>query len=168
MVLYEFTGITVHDFFASYFVEIFEGISAAFFSALAVVHATFFIPYNKRQLCASIFILLSLIYILIGYQFIDYYDIKKLISSNELNVVEGKVSNLKTDTVNVGYESFNVDDQTFKYNMFTLIGYSEKATDDGVIKNNGQNVRITYYNAGHFWTGNVIIKIEEVDDENNY
>jgi hypothetical protein len=168
MVLYEFTGITAHEFFTEYLLGIVDGLIEAIFAAFFLVQAMFFIPYNKRQLCASVFIFLSLIYLSIGYQFIDYFDIKKAIGNNELNVVEGTVSDLNNDIVNGGFESFKVDDQSFEYSNSTLIGYNTRDDRDPAIKSNGQNVRITYYNAGHFWTGNVIIKIEEVDDENNY
>ena len=84
---------------------------------------------------------------MIGHNVIDYYKIQDKIDNNEIIYEEGYVDNFKTPSKPTFFahqqEEFYLNGVYFCY-YHELYGYSRFANDGGIIKENGQHLRIGY------------------------
>lgn len=102
-----------------------------------------------------------------------YQIIKKEIEDNKILYVEGKVEELYTlpqKGDNHDSESFIINGIKFEYNERTPYGYSKLAVNDGLINENGQNLKIGYYEEYDYYdksspSKRVIVSIEILEDK---
>ena len=112
------------------------------------------------SLCLSLLILWSL-YI---FPIVQYQTIKNDINDGTILVVEGEVSDFLTPENSFGghaTESFRIGDVVFSYSNTSNFGYCQFRCNGGVIKDNGQKLKIEYYTDS--LTGeNIICNIYEI------
>lgn len=85
--------------------------------------------------------------------------LKRIYENKEYQIVEGVIENFHPMPYS-GHdvESFTVKDVKFEYSDFILhSGFDQTASHGGPLKENGQQVRLSYIKSGE---GNIIIKIE--------
>ncbi|MBI35650.1 MAG: hypothetical protein CMP67_09860 [Flavobacteriales bacterium] len=93
-------------------------------------------------------------------QYVGYKKIVSKIEEGKVKVVEGEISNYKPiDLTNHGsFESFTINEAKFAYSDYHRIsGYHHACANGGVICNNGQEVKLTYYKEDNL---NFIVRIE--------
>lgn len=77
----------------------------------------------------------------------SYCEIKRYIKEDKLLTVEGEVSEFKSPEDSAGghnSESFTINKVTFTYYGNESYGYSEFLCNGGIIKGNGQKLKISY------------------------
>ena len=97
------------------------------------------------------------------YPFVQYDKIKDAIKDNNIFIVEGEIEDFHTpDRPWNGHDSerFYVSGILFAYNGDENYGYCKILYYGGVIKGNGQKIRITYYKE---YGRNVICSIEALN-----
>lgn len=95
----------------------------------------------------SILFALFLLFFLIICPLYSYCEIKRYIKEDKLLTVEGEVSEFESPENSAGghnSESFMVNKVTFTYYGKESYGYSMFLCDGGVIKGNGQKLKISY------------------------
>ena len=86
-------------------------------------------------------------------------DFRKMIESRNYNIVEGETENfIPMPKGENGKESFKVNGIPFEYCDYIITkGFHQTSLNNGPIRKNGQQVRITYYTIDN---ENLILKIE--------
>lgn len=95
----------------------------------------------------SVLFTLFLLFFLIICPLYSYCEIKRYIKEDKLLTVEGRVSEFESPENSAGghnSESFTINKVTFTYYGNESYGYSKFLCDDGVIKGNGQKLKISY------------------------
>ena len=106
------------------------------------------------------FIILIVFFIKIPISIMDKKEIKDALENGNVMVVNGKVIEfMPAKNINVDSESFRINDVKFEYSEYEdIYGYHTTSKHNKIIKENGQDLRITYYRL----KGKIIIlKIEE-------
>ena len=96
------------------------------------------------SLCLFLFIVWSLFV----FPVVQYHSIKQAVDDGNVLVIEGEVSNLETPSSSLGghaTESFNIGDVFFSYSGTENYGYCRFRCQNGVIRENGQKLKIVYY-----------------------
>ena len=95
----------------------------------------------------------------------NFFEIKNRFENGQISVVEGEVSDFSSpENPDFGHdcESFSVDGIVFSYHGTESYGYSRFRSDNGVVKGNGQKLRIEYcYDS--FSNTNVICRISQLE-----
>lgn len=111
----------------------------------------------------GIFALIMLITMLINIPKIISQErlVKGCIYNNECNQIEGNVEKFNINTINGNnIESFYIGDIRFEYSdNVNFYGYNKTSLNDGLIRGDGQSIRISYIEIDGV---NVILKIEEI------
>ena len=128
-----------------------------------------------KLIIVAIFILLSLMvcYTSYFYPYSKYKEIKEAINNNEILYVSGEVVDLYTPKLKFGShecESFKINDIEFKYYENESYGYSVFANNNGIIFENGQKLKIGYYEEYEHYdksspSRRVIVSIEILEDK---
>ena len=94
---------------------------------------------------------------------VDYQEMREILDNDQALVVEGIVENYHAmpkeghDT-----ERFEINGVFFEFTSYEVInGYNTPACDGGVIKENGQHLKIKYFDDGS--GRNIILYIEEIE-----
>lgn len=99
----------------------------------------------------------------------EYITVSRSYRNNNYNIVEGYIQNFepaKTGMRGTPPESFDINGIHFFYDEGIIsCGYNRTWRNDGVIRENGQHLKIGYVDTSPFGTGNVIVYIEQLDDE---
>ncbi|PEJ59233.1 MULTISPECIES: hypothetical protein [unclassified Bacillus (in: firmicutes)] len=110
-----------------------------------------FRSYNFARLFGRIggtFCLLMFIFLTINQVYI-FYHVKHLIDTNNVKVVEGYVEKYHPDSEYKGgnMENFTINGVYFEYSegVISVGGYNNAASHGGVIRHNGQYLKIKYY-----------------------
>ncbi len=110
--------------------------------------------------CLALFIVWTLYLIPV----VEYHTIKQAIEDGNVFIIEGEVSNLDTPNSSFGghvTESFNIKDVFFSYSGTENYGYCNLRCNNGIVKENGQKLKIVYYNNSN--TGlNIICAVYEI------
>lgn len=143
-------------------------------TAFAII-ITFLYKRNAKSINSTINqILLSFLYIFIIFSSIisiisiskipgiisNEKQLKEVLKSKNYSIIEGKINNYKLDEVNGQYfESFSINDVRFKYSDDLIFyGYHQTSKNGGLIKENGQYIRISYIVLNQ---ENLILRIEK-------
>jgi len=107
------------------------------------------------------FIFLIVFLIKIPISIIDKNEIKNAIEDGNVMIVKGKVTGYSpVSDSNVDSEKFSINNVNFEYSENEdTYGYHTTTNQNKIIKENGQDLKITYY---RFKGKNIILKIEEL------
>lgn len=165
----------VYDFRFNYNFNFFLGVFSILI--LIIIGIILFFNSNKKIFKVIIVIIFMLLSFTICYTFYvyphnKYKKIKKAIDNNEILYVSGEVTDFYTPGLKWGShecESFKINDVEFKYYENESYGYSIFSSNKGLIFQNGQKIRIGYYEEHDYYdqsilTRRVIVSIEILDD----
>ena len=94
-----------------------------------------------------------------------YHNVCKRLNDGNVYIIEGEVTDFQESPSSAflghSYESFKVGEVEFSYSGDANYGYSKYKCDGGVIKGNGQRIRITYCND--IFNDVIICRIEDLE-----
>ena len=135
-----------------------------FYIFLIIFFIIFFVKYRKHRNYSSLFsvLIIGIVNILV-FVVAAFYTVFPLycLTVGKYNTVEGYVEDfVPMPPSGHPYESFSINDICFQYSDYLItMGYRKARYFGGVIKGNGQYLRIYYIPSDN----NYIIKIEEKD-----
>lgn len=168
----------VYDFHYNYNSKFFLGI---FLLLILISIGVILFFYNNRRIFKVIIIVIFMMLFLIVlstsylYPYTKYKEIQKAIDKDEILYVSGEVVDFYTPKLTFGgheCESFKINNIEFRYYDNESYGYSLSSNKNKVIFQNGQNLKIGYYEEYDYYdksspSRRVIVCIEILEDDLN-